>query len=178
MRTEMDIDRNTISGFALRTRKNLEFLFAARKDDCDVHEVTQLIVSLLGLVVFPYAHFVDQDDFDCKNCTDPDKKCELPCPLPEMNFTLPEMCANGWPEWTISLGKSKTFSCHLRHLRNAISHRRIHFDSDYRDVKEVEVTLWDKPARKQKPINWRANIKGGKLLHFTLQLSKLLERYP
>jgi hypothetical protein len=45
-------------------------------------------------------------------------------------------------------------------------------------VKEVEVTLWDKPARKQKPKNWRANIKGGKLLHFTLQLSKLLERYP
>jgi len=49
-----EIDRNTISGFAERTWKNYFFIERMRTQfGTDVHIVTQLVISLLGLIVFP-----------------------------------------------------------------------------------------------------------------------------
>jgi hypothetical protein len=44
--------RNDALGFAARTRKNLEYIDNAANTGEDVHVLTQLINSLLGLVVF------------------------------------------------------------------------------------------------------------------------------
>jgi hypothetical protein len=46
--------RNTVWGFRDRVLKNLTFLNFARNMGADVHIVTELITSLLGLIVFPY----------------------------------------------------------------------------------------------------------------------------
>jgi hypothetical protein len=45
--------RNEALEFARRTRRNLEFIEMAKETGEHVHVVTQLTISLLGLVVFP-----------------------------------------------------------------------------------------------------------------------------
>ncbi len=70
--------RNDTLEFARRTRQNLEYIQRAYDKGEDVHPVTQLTVSLLGLVVF----------------------------LKEKNFvnhikkrTIEELTKDGWPKW-------------------------------------------------------------------------------
>ena len=46
--------RGTSEGFAQRTRKNLLYIEEASRSGADVHAVTQIVNSLLGLVVFPW----------------------------------------------------------------------------------------------------------------------------
>ena len=48
-------DRSTIKGFSQRVRKNSDFISRSCEAGEDVHVVTQFVVSLLGLIVFPYA---------------------------------------------------------------------------------------------------------------------------
>ena len=61
----MDYDKtNLVLDFARRTKKNLEFIEHSLTRDRlnsenDVYEVTQLINSLLGLLVFPQQKFYD-----------------------------------------------------------------------------------------------------------------------
>lgn len=153
----MEIDRNTIEGFARRVHKNLAYMIDARARGQDVHLVTHLTCSLLGLIVFPYEHV---------------RRARFP------NFasqTMSELSAAGWPLWTFSIGMSETLNNHLWHLRNALSHRRIRFSSDSRDLAEVEVTFWDRP-RPDAPDNWSAAIDGLGLLLFVGQLSDLIDR--
>lgn len=75
-----ELRRNTTEGFARRIRKNLEFIISERRRGADVHEVTQLTTSLLGLIVFPWESHA----------------------LGIMNsWRLSELESKGWPSWTI-----------------------------------------------------------------------------
>ena len=47
------VSRNDALGFAARTKQNLLMIEKAFEAGEDVHVVTQLVVSLLGLVVYP-----------------------------------------------------------------------------------------------------------------------------
>jgi hypothetical protein len=51
-----------VRDFALRTQSNLEALRTVQRTraDAEVYEVTQLINSMLGLLVFPQQQYVDQ----------------------------------------------------------------------------------------------------------------------
>jgi hypothetical protein len=51
----MVFDRNSIAGFAQRIRINSRYLADEFEAGKPVHIVTQFMVSLLGLIVFPYA---------------------------------------------------------------------------------------------------------------------------
>ena len=53
MLKKYSLTRNTTEGFARRVRKNLDFIIKKCDEGEDVHEVTQLVTSLLGLIVFP-----------------------------------------------------------------------------------------------------------------------------
>jgi hypothetical protein len=56
-RTELDGEmpsRNEVLGFAARTRENLDCIERAFMDKGSGHVVTQLVSSLLGLIVFPH----------------------------------------------------------------------------------------------------------------------------
>ena len=52
--------QDLVRDFARRTRTNLEFIRHARNHGESVYEVTQLVNSMLGLLVFPQQQYVDR----------------------------------------------------------------------------------------------------------------------
>src|SRR5260221_3584313 len=57
------VERNTVWGFNERALKNLKFVNSAwDSGSTEVHVVTQLITSLLGLIVFPYEEIKERGD--------------------------------------------------------------------------------------------------------------------
>src|SRR5436190_17928665 len=119
--------RNQALELARRTRRNLEFIEEAAGRQFDVHVVTQLTLSLLGLVVFPKE----------KLLLDETKR-----------KTVATMTSEGWPTWTITRdeGKkqTKTLADILKHVRNAVAHGRLTFTSDSHRMEEVTIIVEDK----------------------------------
>lgn len=102
--------RNDILGFAERTRRNLDFIRAAHEEGGrDVHVVTQAVLSLLGIVVFPYEQYFKYMQLDHK---------------------LRELEVEGWPRWSQTGWAATSLQHLLRRLRNATAHSNIYFDSD------------------------------------------------
>jgi HEPN pEK499 p136 len=66
---------SVIRDFAERTRKNLRTINDLKAKGVEVYEVTQLVNSMLGLLVFPRENFIDQ--------------------VPQTS--LSELEADGWP---------------------------------------------------------------------------------
>ena len=79
--------RNTLAGIGDRVHKNLAFIASARVGGADVHEVTQLLLSLLGLIVFPV-----QDRLKNKGAL--------------KHVALSDLTTLGWPSWHFTIGKS------------------------------------------------------------------------
>src|SRR5690349_21382367 len=100
--------RNTLLGLATRVQKNFAFIAESHKSGADVHVVTQLLLSLLGLVVFPVEAIK-----------------ELKARV--LQSTLAELEAEGWPHWKFTIGSSRDLNDFTRRLRNSTSHRRITF---------------------------------------------------
>ena len=76
--------RNDVLEFAQRTRRNFEYIEEAKAEDptAPVHVVTQLTLSLLGIVVFPYEK-LDEDVY-----------------AKISGKTIAEMNADGWLGWS------------------------------------------------------------------------------
>jgi hypothetical protein len=149
--------RNDALEFARRTRRNLEFVEAAKKDpSVKVHVVTQLTVSLLGLVVFPK-----------------EKMLEIG------TKTLDEMDVDGWPRWAITIDDpnrpTNTLADILRHLRNAIAHGRLMFTSDSENLDEVAIVVEDKRNKNDPSPYWRAQINGKDLRSFCFHFLDFIE---
>jgi hypothetical protein len=169
METIMHIDRNTIEGFAERTRKNLRFIVGAYDEGQDVHTVTQLINSLLGLIVYPY-EFYGFERFD-----------KLP-----LSEVYPGQCP--WDYSPIDgvvarrFAPPASFGALLRHVRNGIAHRNIRFGSTSRDLRDVDVVLWDSRPKRDKsgkpvgyqPPHWCAKINAVDLEQFTEMLASMI----
>lgn len=124
--------------FASRTLKNLQFLERAREAGADVHLVTQLVNSLLGLIVFPlertFVRFMLKQKIDA-------------------------LAEDGWPSWVFTLGGSDTLGDLVYHLRNAVAHGRITFSSDSRVPSEVVMEAADAQPGTRK-VYWRARSIG------------------
>ena len=143
--------RNLSVGLAKRTIKNLDFIKNAPRD-ADVHLVTQVINSLLGLLVFPY-----------------EKENRLGAELAMVEFIDPSSLASIYETITqhlpvpslelVKFGGCKNLKDFLRRIRNAISHNRLEFtgaNPDSRILREVRVSLSD---RKQGyAIDWEINM--------------------
>lgn len=126
---------NLVLDFAHRTRKNLEFIEAHRGDaDSQVYEFTQLINSLLGLLVFPKESFWDS--------------------LPET--PLSELVAAGWPDIKPVQGclKEDNLRQLVRTLRNGIAHFNLEFMTNKQN-KLSGVCIWN--GDKDKP-TWKAKL--------------------
>jgi hypothetical protein len=148
--------RNHALTFADRTRKNLKFINEARRNNQDVHPVTQTVNSMLGLLIFPH-----EKGFDGSI-----KK------LP-----LAQLSSKGWPQIDVTLGESDTLGDVVHHMRNAAAHRRITFSSDSSDsLQEVIITFSDK-RRGDKGTTWCAQVNATDLQVFALKFIDLLERY-
>ncbi len=129
--------------FATRTKLNLEFIIKSKKDNpkLDVFETTQLINSLLGLLVFPFEHLEDQ--------------------IPEKS--LDELKRDGWiiPEVRGNYQQVTTLHQLISYLRNSVSHFNIDFVPDSNnEIKSLIVCnkQWNPKTRKFDIPNWQAEI--------------------
>lgn len=150
--------RNEALEFARRTRRNLEFIEDAAARQADVHVVTQLTLSLLGLIVFPKEKLL-LDETERK--------------------TVAAMASEGWPTWTITRDEGKkptgTLADILKHLRNAVAHGRLTFTSDSRRLEEVEIIVEDKEKREDLEPYWCAQIEATGLRTFCLRFLDFIE---
>ena len=147
------VSRNDAIQIVRLTRKNLEYIRSARERGEDVHEVTQLVTSLLGLVVLPKQQYWEEQSWKSK---------------------LDELTGQGWPKWDIQKGSADNLGELIKHVRNAASHGRITFSSDSRELSKVELVLEDAKGENSPPY-WRAEIRGDHLYSFCLRFAEHLE---
>ena len=148
----MPQSRNEPMGIEERTVRNLAFIDEAHKNPHtrdQVHVVTQIMNSLLGLVILP------------------SERRGVPYKLSQDKTELKDLYDLCWPRWELSplnKAETKTLGCLAWHLRNAAAHGRYTFDSDCLDPREVTITVKDKPPKG--PINWCASIRADELHRF------------
>lgn len=158
----MYVTRGEAIGFALRTRKNLEYMRHAFDHEEDVHVVTHVVNSLLGIVVVPKERYFEESFW---------------------STNLEELTRRGWPKWDVTIDEptkegsnTETLGDLIRHLRNAAAHGRFRFggEPDSRNLSEVSLIVEDAPSRDLNP-NWRAEIAGDDLFQFCLLLTDYID---
>jgi hypothetical protein len=160
VKDQLSLNRNQTYDFAQRVRKNLEYIVKKRSEGEDVHEVTQLTISLLGLIVFPWEkHALNAIE----------------------NKSLLELEKKGWPKWKIIMLDEKkeeprTLKDLIYHLRNASAHRRLYFSSDAPDMGNVDLAFEDAMDKKSKPYI-RIEINASNLKKFCYLFIELIEEY-
>lgn len=149
--------RNELLGFADRTRKNLDFIIEARRKHEPVHVVTQVVLSMLGIVVFPF------------------ERGQLGSEEDELLLTALE--ADGWPRWEIDAGSAETttLSQLLRRIRNATAHNDIEFNSDSDSLDQVTISFTERSAR-ERHWRWTGHIRADDLLKFCRRFLDLVEQ--
>lgn len=102
--------QHLIEDFASRTRDNLRCINALKASGIEVYEVTALVNSMLGLLVFPQQRYIDS--------------------IPETSIA--ELANRGWPIPTVvgDFPQVRNLRQLVRHLRNAISHFNVEFFED------------------------------------------------
>jgi hypothetical protein len=147
--------RNEAEEFAVRTKRNLEYIEEGLKSGAQVHVVTQTILSMLGLIVFPWERaFAER----------------------VRTTSLEDLGQKGWPKWQITLGAEQTIKLGqlVGHLRNAVAHSRVTFSSDSPLPTEVVVEFEDREPDEAAP-NWRAHISAAELREFCMRFAHLIE---
>jgi len=144
---------NLVLDFIDRTQKNLEFIEQAARfeKDSQVFEVTQLINSLLGLIVFPRENYYEN--------------------IPET--PLAELEAQGWkiPAVSGQFEQVKNLRQLMRYLRNAIAHSNLEFDSD--GVNLTGIRLWNCSHGKK---TWEVRWPLAELRDLTFRFIELLRQ--
>jgi hypothetical protein len=134
--------KNLVRDFAVRTLKNLDAIDAAvaQNGEAEIYEVTQLINSMLGLLIFPQQRFFDSIK---------------PTPLEELR-------SQGWPIPVMVGTPPRVQNLHdlMRFLRNGISHCNIEFTSDGHVI--TGMRIWNCPGP-GKLRDWEAQLGLGEL---------------
>jgi len=144
--------QDVIREFAERTQKNLHAIEHLLKNGSEVYETTQLVNSMLGLLVFPREEFVDS--------------------IPETPFTL--LQRDGWPVPKVLNGfpEVKDLRELVRYLRNAIAHFNIVFLAD----SERQITglrVWNTFQRTERK-TWEAELTLSDLRKIAERFTNLL----
>lgn len=143
--------KNLVMDFIERTQKNLEFIEQAARfeEDGQVFEVTQLINSLLGLIVFPRENYYEN--------------------IPET--PLAELETQGWkiPAVSGQFEQVKDLRQLMKYLRNAIAHSNLEFDSD--GVNLTGIRLWNCSHGKK---TWEVRMSLEELRDLTFRFIELL----
>jgi HEPN pEK499 p136 len=155
------VERNDALTFASLTVDNLRFVEAIYEQDrtrhatSQVHLVTHIVNSLLGLVVFT---------------------CEKNFVRHTLNEKINDLVSDGWPAWKFTLGGSPgdTLGELAYHLRNGAAHARLKYSSDDPNPSKVTITFEDADP-KTKTVYWRACISGADLLKFCYRYGEHLD---
>ena len=130
-------------GFAQRALKNLEIIEHQYDSHRDGHVVTQLILSTLGLLVYPY----HADAFSRFK-----------------SWRLGDLQKKGWPaiRQYPSPKQADNLEQLLHYMRNAVCHRGVAFLSDTatpdsREVRDITLEFINR-GNKNPQINWRMEI--------------------
>lgn len=148
-----------VHDFAYRTKKNLVFIENnLNTPDVEVFEVTQLVNSLLGLLIFPQQEFFEK--------------------IPKISMRNLE--DQGWPRIHTDLQyKSlEDLNTFLRYFRNGISHFNIKFIAN-EDNKITGLKIWNhKDGNKNKPKNWEIELSLIEIKIITKKFLELVEKIP
>jgi hypothetical protein len=146
-----------VRDFANRTRANLDTIRDIQKKNhsIEIYEVTQLINSLLGLLVFPQQRYVNS--------------------IPRR--PLSELAKEGWPIPRVIGDYAQVSDLNelIRYLRNAISHFHVMFqchNSPYIDG----LILWNYDPRIRN-INWKVELSLQEIEVFTTKFIELLNSH-
>ena len=161
--------RNDPLGFAKRTLKNLDYVDSATDPESSVpkvHLVTQIVNSMLGLMVFPHAIYLHPNSESLL------KKLE--------DIRLDE--SDIADKWAITEDtyeeQCETLGVLIWHIRNGASHRRVQFSSDSLDPSSVRVYVQDQKKRKGRPLErWTAQSRADHLHVFCRDFVELLEEF-
>jgi hypothetical protein len=142
---------DVIHEFALRTRKNLEAIDHLLTVGHEVYEITQLVNSTLGLLVFPQQAYVDQ--------------------IP--HTPLKELERDGWhiPKVTGGFDQAENLNQLIRYLRNAIAHFNIKFIGDGQNKVHL-LRVWNENNSGRKI--WEAELSVSDLRSITERFIDLL----
>lgn len=111
---------DVVRDFSERTKKNLEAIQHLRTQGAEVYEATQLINSMLGLLVFPREEFVNR--------------------IPQAPFEDLARAAWPWPRVRDGFAQAEDLRELVRYLRNAIAHFNIEFlVDDHRQIRGLRV---------------------------------------
>lgn len=122
---------SVIRDFAPRTRTNLRTIEDLQAKGGEAYEVTQLVNSMLGLLVFPRERFIEQ--------------------IPQT--PLDELEAAGWPVPKVvgEFPQARDLRELIRYLRNAIAHFNIEFIGE----KIQFIRVWNTSRNKK---TWEAEV--------------------
>jgi HEPN pEK499 p136 len=136
--------RSLSTGLAQRTLKNLAFVQGAHARGEDVHLVTQMLNSLLGLFLFPvekerqfFGSFSSVKLSDPPDFTAVHQLHEFPL-LPSLQCSM--------------FGNCKNLRRFIRRLRNAIAHRHFEIHGESHDLSAVMIRLYD--HENEAPVDW------------------------
>jgi hypothetical protein len=145
---------DVIADFARRTAANLEAIRELRKTQhaVPVYEVTQLVNSVLGLLVFPQQRYMSR--------------------IPET--PLDELERDGWPvpEVVGEFKQVRDLQELVRMLRNAVAHCNLEFEPGVGDEIEA-LTVWNTAPRTGK-VTWKARLTVADLDAITTRFVALL----
>ena len=139
-----------VKDFASRTRTNLDFIRGQNNNDV-VYEVTQLINSMLGLLIFPQQEYINK----------------IP-KTPSQDFKK-----EGWPtpKMVGNLQPAKNLRQLIRYLRNAISHFNLKFLSDSQG-QISGIIMWNNTP--QGITNWKVELTIEDLEGITMKFISLI----
>jgi len=121
--------RNETEGLAERTWTNFLLIERTFTENDEGHVVTQLVCSLLGLVVFPWERRV----LDHAN-----------------SERLEKLIGEGWPQWEFVEGGCQTLGDLIRNLRHGVAHSNVWFSAESRhsSVSSLMLSHKETPARR------------------------------
>ncbi|MEO8352874.1 MAG: HEPN family nuclease [Chthoniobacteraceae bacterium] len=142
--------QSLVRDFAKRTQRNLELIRRAEEDGEEAYEVTQLINSMLGLIVLPKERYYEN--------------------IPET--PLAELRRQGWPEPLLAgaIDAPQNLREVLRMLRNSIAHFNVEFTEAGGQIDGVILT-----NKHHGRITWRAMLGLADLEEITRRFIGLIQ---
>ncbi len=138
--------RDLVKDFATRTQHNLRIITDCQRSGNEAYEVTQLINSMLGLLVFPQQRYYER--------------------LPSL--TMSRLRELGWPEPILKgdIGELEDLRELFRYLRNGIAHFNLDFTAT--DGVLDGVVIWNHPGgNPRKPRDWQVTLRLQELAEIT-----------
>ncbi|HLA37590.1 MAG: hypothetical protein A3J72_06260 [Nitrospirae bacterium RIFCSPHIGHO2_02_FULL_40_19] len=148
----MEYNEELVKDFVSRTKENLKLIRQAEKDGKKAYEVTQLINSLLGLLVLPQQALYDK--------------------IPKT--PLSELAKSGWPIPRVrgNYPQAKDLRELTRYLRNGVAHFNLKFTAS-KNHHIDGLIIWDRKNKKS-PKKWEAELKIKELEAITDKFTELL----